>query len=90
MRVLLVEPLFIKTNMVKKWDTSFFVLTPQNVVESTLLKLVLTNFKKTAGNWRHALQSSILNLIPNFIFNRLAVIYFNKQTEKIRHKLKRF
>lgn len=80
-----IEPLFVKTNMVRKWKANFFVLNPEEIVVSSFIRI--NNYTvRTYGNWRHALQSFILNLMPNFLFCRISNNYFYNQYARLSKK----
>jgi len=80
--ILCVNPLFVKTNMVRKWKDSKYLITPEELVYSSFNKLGGLKFQ-IYGSWKHSIQSFLLNLIPNFIFCRLIHNFYKKQYEKL-------
>lgn len=84
--MLCINPLFIKTNMVRKWNNRL-IIQPQQLVYTSCVKI--NGYKvHSYGNWNHKLQAYFLNLIPNSIFCRLSEAFYRKQYESVINKLK--
>ena len=83
--ILCVAPLWVRTKMTRAKKT-FFVLEPRNVVIASLLKIGLVRF--TYGNWKHSLLGILLKFVPDFIFCRLTLNYYNKIFLRIKNRIK--
>jgi 17beta-estradiol 17-dehydrogenase / very-long-chain 3-oxoacyl-CoA reductase len=82
MKVLTLNPLFIKTNMVRLKE-SFFVIKPEDLVYSSFNKLG----KSTSyGNYRHIILAWLFNLIPNKLFCRMSLKYYRDLYNKLKRK----
>jgi 17beta-estradiol 17-dehydrogenase / very-long-chain 3-oxoacyl-CoA reductase len=79
--ILSLEPLFVKTKMVRKWNDRIFVIHPEKVVYSSFRKLGTRIH--SYGYWNHSIQSFMLNLLPNFIFFKITPTNFKTQAYKL-------
>jgi 17beta-estradiol 17-dehydrogenase / very-long-chain 3-oxoacyl-CoA reductase len=86
MKVLCVNPLFVKTNMVR-FKENFFVIKPEDVVYSSFIKMSKNNlFCNTYCNIKHLILAILFNLIPGFIFNRYSIKYYRGLYNKLKRK----
>jgi short-subunit dehydrogenase len=73
--IICIAPLWVSTKMTRS-KPSFFVVEPKDIVISALLKIGILNF--TYGNWRHSILAFLLNMVPDFIFSRIMLNYYQK------------
>ena len=83
--ILCVAPLWVSTKMTRA-KKSYFVIEPRQVVMASLSKLGIIRF--TYGNWRHTIIGLLLKFIPDFIFCRVALHYYNKIYLKLKLRKK--
>lgn len=85
--ILSLEPLYVRTKMVRKWKDSMLVIDPDQLAYSSFPKL--GNKIHSYGTWNHSIQSFLANLVPNFIFCRIVYKYFKKQYERLISRRRR-
>ena len=89
-QIVCMNPLFVRTNMVRKWKESSLLVEPDDLVYSSFRKLGRNRLSvKSYGNWMHSLQAFVLKLIPNYIFSRFMYTFYKKQYEKFISRRKR-
>jgi short-subunit dehydrogenase len=79
--VLCLNPLFVRTKMVKKLNSKlleYFVISPEELVQTAFVRINKTK-SKSYGHWKHILLAFILNLIPNRIFEKYVHNYYTMQ-----------
>jgi len=89
-KIICLNPLFVRTNMVRKWKDSSLLVEPDDLVYCSFRKLGRNRLKvKSYGNWKHSFQAYVLKLIPNYIFSSYIYAFYKKQYEKLISRRKR-
>jgi 17beta-estradiol 17-dehydrogenase / very-long-chain 3-oxoacyl-CoA reductase len=81
-KVLTVNPLFVKTNMVRLKE-SFFVIKPEDLVYSSFGKI---GRNYSYGDTRHTILAWLFNIIPDRLFCKYALNYYRDLYNKLKRK----